>query len=66
MWVGVALRTNIIIMAKLMASAERHVFKRVWTPYPKYDNHSSLNEQHDWEDLSDQFNKHENRHFVSE
>ena len=28
--------------------SKRHVF-----PYPEYDNHSKLNEQHNWEDLCD-------------
>ena len=28
---------------------ERHVFKKDWTTCSKYDNHSRLNNQHNWE-----------------
>ena len=42
-WLGVDPTTN----------TKRHVFKKNWTAHSKFVNHSTVNNQHNWEDLYD-------------
>ena len=43
-----------------------HVFRRDWTTCSETDNHSQLNGQHNWMELTWPLNEHENLHFGNE